>query len=133
MSTAVLINLRARRGAMSLARTVRAHLPHAPLAMTKSLAEARAFVADIGQPELILSGGGDGTAVSLLNELDRTRLPTIGLLPLGTGNGWARSTGSPPFAQAIRRVARHHGRPWPTRRFRLVEVDGVLSPWAGTG
>lgn len=106
--------------------------------MTRSLDEAKAFVAQLrsepSHPELILSGGGDGTAVSLLNEWDRDNLPTLGLVPLGTGNGWARSTGSPPFLQAIRRIARHRGRrPWPTRRFGLVEVDGVLSPWAGTG
>lgn len=134
-STAVLINLRARRGSESLARTVRAHLPDSPLALTRSLDEARAFVADLRdkRPELILSGGGDGTAVSLLNEWDREQLPTIGLVPLGTGNGWARSTGSPPFHQAIRRIARHGGRPLPTRRFGLVEVEGVLSPWAGSG
>lgn len=136
MSTAVLINLRARRGSESLAHTVRTHLPGVPLTFTRSLAEARAFVADLKsrpQPDLILSGGGDGTAVSLLNEWDRDSLPTIGLLPLGTGNGWARSTGAPRFEQAMRRVARHRGRPWPTRRFGLVEVDGVLSPWAGSG
>jgi len=136
MSTAVLINLRARRGSESLARDVRHHLPGVPMALTRTLDEARAFVADLRtrpHPDLILSGGGDGTAVSLLNEWDRDQLPTIGLVPLGTGNGWARSTGSPPFQQAIRRIARHGSRPWPTRRFGLVEVEGVLSPWAGSG
>lgn len=135
MSTAVLINLRARRGSESLARTVRDHLPEAPLALTRSLDEARQFVADLRdvRPDLILSGGGDGTAVSLLNEWGHEHLPTIGLVPLGTGNGWARSTGSPPFHQAIRRIARHGSRPLPTRRFGLVEVEGVLSPWAGSG
>lgn len=137
MSTAVLINLRSRRGSSSLARTVREHLPGAPLGLTRSLEEARTFLAGLGKgdarPDLILSGGGDGTAVSLLNAFDREALPTIGLVPLGTGNGWARSTRSPKFVPAIRRVARHRGRPWPTRSFGLVEVEGVLSPWAGTG
>jgi diacylglycerol kinase family enzyme len=135
-STAVLINLRARRGSEALAHTVRAHLPDVPLALTRTMDEARAFVADLKSrppPDLILSGGGDGTAISLLNEWDRDSLPTLGLLPLGTGNGWARSVGAPPFRQAMRRVARHRGRPWPTRRFGLVEVEGVLSPWAGSG
>ncbi len=135
MTTAVLINLKARRGSQRLARTVRSHLPEAPLALTHSLADAHRFIADLhdNQPEVVLSGGGDGTAVSLLNAWDRSRLPTLGLLPLGTGNGWARSTHSPPFAQAIRRVARHRARPWPVKRFSLVEVEGTLSPWAGTG
>jgi hypothetical protein len=137
MSTAVLINLRSRRGSSSLARAVRQHLPDAQLGLTRSLDEARAFLASLGKgedaPRLILSGGGDGTAVSLLNAFDRAALPTIGLVPLGTGNGWARSTRSPSFGHAIRRVARHAKRPWPKRTFGLVEVEGVLSPWAGTG
>jgi hypothetical protein len=137
MSTAVLINLRSRRGSSSLARTVREHLPDSPLGLTSTLAEAKAFLAGLrtgpGAPDLILSGGGDGTAVSLLNAFDRGSLPTIGLVPLGTGNGWARSTRSPSFGRAIRRVARHRGGPWPKRSFGLVEVEGVLSPWAGTG
>jgi diacylglycerol kinase family enzyme len=137
MSTAVLINLHARRGSTSLERTVRHHLPEARVALTKSLGEARQFLADLWRgpaPELVVSGGGDGTAVSLLNAWDRSGapLPTLGLVPLGTGNGWARATGSPPFKEAIRRLARHRG-PWPSRSFGLVEVEGILSPWAGTG
>lgn len=145
-STAVLINLRSRRGSTSLERTVRKHLPEARLALTRNLDEAHRFLSDLRAgpaPELIVSGGGDGTAVSLLNAWDRSGasspspLPTLGLVPLGTGNGWARATGSPEFRQAMRRLARHraHGgdRPWPTKSFALVDVDGVLSPWAGTG
>jgi len=138
MSTAVVINLRARRGSRDLEDTIRAHLPTARVALTKTLEEAKAFLAELHsgpeRPSLILSGGGDGTAVSLLNEWDRTGsvLPTIGLVPLGTGNGWARATNSPSFQKAIRRLAAHTG-DWPTRSFALVEVEGVLSPWAGTG
>jgi diacylglycerol kinase family enzyme len=138
MSTAVVINLRARRGSRDLADEVRAHLPNARVASTRTLDEAKAFVAELqsaeDRPSLIVSGGGDGTAVSLLNEWDRSgqRLPTIGLLPLGTGNGWARATGSPSFRNALRRLAAHSGA-WPTRSFALVEVEGMLSPWAGTG
>ncbi len=138
----MLINLRSRRGSTRLARTVRHHLPDARLALTRSLDEARQFLSDLNAgpaPELIVSGGGDGTAVSLLNALERSgaAVPTLGLVPLGTGNGWARATGSPEFRQAMRRLARHRAqvadRPWPTRTFDLVDVEGVLSPWAGTG
>jgi diacylglycerol kinase family enzyme len=138
MTTAVVINLRARRGTRSLEDTVRAHLPNARVALTRTLDEAKAFLTELQtapeQPSLVLSGGGDGTAVSLLNEWDRAGkgLPTIGLLPLGTGNGWARATGSPSFNKAIKRLAAHRGE-LPTRSFSLVEVEGLLSPWAGTG
>ncbi len=138
MSTAVVINLRARRGSRALEQTVRTHLPEARVGLTHSLEEARVFLASLRdsaeQPSLIVSGGGDGTAVSLLNEWDRAghSLPTIGLVPLGTGNGWARATKSPRFGHAMRRLGAHRGA-WPTRSFQLVEVEGMLSPWAGTG
>jgi len=75
---------------------VRRYLPGAKVAVTRSLAEAEAFVTQLGEgpaPELLLSGGGDGTAVSLLNAFERrgAPMPTLGLLPLGTGNGWANN------------------------------------------
>ncbi len=139
MSTAVLINLRSRRGSKKLERTVRRFLPEARLGLTRTFEEAQRFLMELARgqqgPDLILSGGGDGTAVGLLNELRRqgTPMPTLGLVPLGTGNGWARVTGSPPFPRAMQRIATHGRRPWPTTRFSLVEVEGTLSPWAGTG
>lgn len=131
----VVINLRSRSGSRALEQQVRDFLPDAHVAVTASLEEARVFVEQLrsspDQPTLIVSGGGDGTAVSLLNEWGEN-VPTLGLLPLGTGNGWARATGSPRFRPAMRRLAAHHGK-WPTRSFALVEVEGLLSPWAGTG
>ena len=138
MTTAVLINLRSRRGTASLERTVRRFLPDARLGLTRSLEEARRFLRELSAgpgAELVVSGGGDGTAIGLLNEFRRqgTPLPTLGLVPLGTGNGWARVTGSPAFPRAMERLAMHGRRPLPTTRFSLVEVDGVVSPWAGTG
>jgi diacylglycerol kinase family enzyme len=138
MSTAVLINLRSRRGSQSLERTVRRFLPEAQLALTRSFEEAQRFLHGLTSgagAELVVSGGGDGTAIGVLNEFRRqgAPLPTIGLVPLGTGNGWARATGSPSFPRAMQRLASHGRRPFPTKRFSLVEVDGTLSPWAGTG
>lgn len=138
MSTAVVINLHARRGSTRLESTVRKWLPDARIAFTHSLAEARTFLSDVSEDpatDLLLSGGGDGTAVSLMNEWFATGapMPKLGLIPLGTGNGWARATGSPPLTQAVRRIARHRGRKWPTQTFDLVDVEGVSSPFAGTG
>ena len=132
-----MINLRARSGSRALEQQVKSFLPDARVAMTRTLEEARAFVAELrsspDKPSLIVSGGGDGTAVSLLNEWGED-VPTLGLLPLGTGNGWARATGSPRFRPAMRKLAAHHHlKSWPSRSFALVEVEGLLSPWAGTG
>jgi len=64
MSVAIVLNLRARRGSERVARMIRALLPRARLAVTRSLEDARAFLRDLARdpPSLLLSGGGDGTA-----------------------------------------------------------------------
>jgi hypothetical protein len=88
-------------------------------------------------PGLLVSAGGDGTAVALINALrGRPAAATpIGCLPLGTGNGWARATGAPRWRRAIAQLGalQRSGAPIPTWTFDLVEVDGVLGHFAGTG
>ncbi len=138
MSVAVLVNLRSRGGSESIARLVRSMLPRARIAVTRSLDEAREWIQrEIlpNPPSLLLSGGGDGTAVSLLTELRATgvALPPIGLVPLGTGNGWANVTGAPRPRRAFEAIASLEGQAPPLRRFSLVEVEGRLTPFAGTG
>ncbi len=133
-----MVNVRARRGSAAIAQLVRSVLPQARLAVTTSIEEARRWVVEElmpNPPELLLSGGGDGTAVSLLNELRaaNTAFPAMGLLPLGTGNGWARVTGAPGTAHALRSIAALDGSAPPCRHFALVETEGRLTPFAGTG
>src|SRR4051812_1015476 len=99
MSVAVLVNPHARHGSETLGQQIRAILPQARVAVTRTLEDARRWIRDDlahALPALLLSGGGDGTAVALLNELRGHNLtvPAFGLLPLGTGNGWARATGA---------------------------------------
>jgi diacylglycerol kinase (ATP) len=47
--------------------------------------------------DVILSAGGDGTLHQvingILNSQNNTRLPTVGIIPLGTGNDFARTCG----------------------------------------
>ncbi|NVJ02867.1 diacylglycerol kinase, partial [Myxococcus sp. AM009] len=84
---------------------------------------------------LLLAGGGDGTITGLLNEL-RTAgvaLPAIGVLPMGTGNAWARVTGAPRPAEALKQIAAVGERLPPLRPFALVRVEGKVAPFAGTG
>ncbi len=138
MAVAVLVNVRARRGSEAIGELVRSVLPNARLAITTSLEEARRWVIEElmpNPPHLLLSGGGDGTAVSLLNELRdaNTAFPALGLLPLGTGNGWARVVGAPQTRTALRGIAALDGDAPPVKHFALVETEGRLTPFAGTG
>jgi diacylglycerol kinase family enzyme len=135
----VLVNAHARHGSEALGARIRGMLPDARVAVTRSLDDARSFL--LGElaarpPAVLLSGGGDGTAVSLINTLrdERVPIPALGLLPLGTGNGWARATGSVGPRAALRSVELlRHGDTPATRPFGLVEAEGRVTPFAGMG
>ena len=139
MSVAILVNVHSRHGSEALGARIRSIFPEAQVAVTRSLEDARAWIRDelrARMPELVLSGGGDGTAVALINELrdQGLRIPAFGLLPFGTGNGWARATGDVGTRAALRGLMalRRVGTP-PLRRFHLVETEGRLTPFAGVG
>lgn len=75
---------------------VRRHLPGAEILFPRFAGEAGLIARDLARAgvESIVAAGGDGTLSEVLNgiagHLDRVRL---GLLPLGTGNDFARSAG----------------------------------------
>ncbi|MBU8896702.1 diacylglycerol kinase [Corallococcus sp. H22C18031201] len=138
MNIAVLVNLRARKGTEGIGGLVRRLLPRARVALTRSVDEARDWISDHlrhDPPNLLLAGGGDGTITGLLNELrmQGVALPAIGVLPLGTGNAWARVTGAPRPSVALKQIAALGERLPPLRPFSLVRVDGKVAPFAGTG
>ncbi len=138
MNIAVMINLRARRGSERIGGLVERMFPGARLVFTRSLEDARRWISEQlcpDPPELLLAGGGDGTLTGLLNELREqgVALPAIGVLPLGTGNAWARVTGAPRPAVALRQLAACGGMMPPLRPFTLVRVEGRVAPFAGTG
>jgi diacylglycerol kinase family enzyme len=142
---AVMVNLRARRGSERIARALKAALPSARVLLSRSLGDLQRFAHGLydAPPELVISAGGDGTALALLNTLraarGQARLPgaaVLALLPLGTGNGWANATGAPRFRRALvelARLARRRLSALPLRRFDLLEIEGVVGPFAGTG
>lgn len=138
MDIAVMVNLRARRGSERIGGLVQRFFPRARLALTRSLEEARTWISEQlrpNPPTLLLAGGGDGTITGLLNELREQglALPAIGVLPLGTGNAWARVTGAPKPSVALRRIAACGERLPPLRPFSLVRVENKVAPFAGTG
>jgi hypothetical protein len=136
---AVLVNLRARRGSEAVARKCRRELPGARVVSSRSLDDAAAFAQRVAHapPDLLVSAGGDGTAVALINALrGRPGMnATLGCLPLGTGNGWARATGAPGWRRAIEQLGalQRSEAPIPIWRFDLVEVENTIAHFAGTG
>ncbi len=57
----------------------------------------------------------------------------LGLVPLGTGNAWARVTGAPRLRHAIKRLGSIPPGELPVKLFELLEIDGQLAHFAGTG
>lgn len=135
---AALLNGRARKVTPKVVRALERSLPDATILVSNDLEQARRHVRTLiaQHPEAVLSGGGDGAAARLLNlwreESGGKPLPTLGILKLGTGNGWARGTGAPDFFDLVRRLPKLP-RPLPSQPYDLVEVEGTLCHFAGVG
>jgi Diacylglycerol kinase catalytic domain len=143
MDVDIVVNLRSRRGSRTVTQTLERELPDARILESSSIDDVAEFLRGRDR-SLIVSAGGDGTAVGLLNSMraEGTAPLALGLLPLGTGNAWAHATGAPPWSLAARRLGLHlrEGTPVPVTRFGLIEVGfpegetgGGLAHFAGTG
>jgi len=141
----ILVNANAKRGGRRVAVQISQALPGAKVRLTRSIQEVEGWLRmlldkDSGapRPKCILSAGGDGSAIALLNALDRVvpegdDFPPIGVIPLGTGNAWAHSLGARKLAMCVRSLARHQGETIPTRRCSLLYCDGTLTFFGGCG
>jgi diacylglycerol kinase family enzyme len=134
---AILVNDNAKRGGRRVAVQIARALPGASVRLTRSTHEIDAWLRMLPSPRAVLAAGGDGTAVALVNSLARITpagepFPTIGLLPLGTGNGWAHALGAQKLHRCLDLLVHAQG-PLPTRRYGLLEVDGGLAHFAGSG
>lgn len=103
--------------------------------LEEGVAAARAIL-DRGYPT-VFTGGGDGTAVNLINDMwsesmgDRSVLPTVGALSFGTGNAVSSmvSSGSP-----INDLKSFVANPsMDTVSLGMVESDRRLFPFGGLG
>lgn len=135
---AILVNANAKRGGRRIAAQLARELPRANVKLTKTIGEIETWLKTLSNPTCVLAAGGDGTSIALLNAMQHfypkgTPFPTIGLLPLGTGNAWARASGARKLSHAVRSLQRAKASPLPTRRFGLVEVEGGLTSFVGTG
>jgi diacylglycerol kinase family enzyme len=134
---AILVNANAKRGGRRVAVQIARALPGASVRLTRSTQEIDAWLRNLPPSRATLAAGGDGTAVALVNALARVTpqghpLPATGVLPLGTGNGWAHALGAQKLHRCLDLLAATHG-PLPTRRCGLIEVEGTLAHFAGTG
>lgn len=132
----ILVNANAKRGGRRVAAQLARALPRASVKLTRSIDEVDDWVASMRGARCLLSAGGDGSAIVLLNALERVMphepWPVVGPLPLGTGNAWARALGSRKLGEDVRALQRHDG-PLPTRRYGLLDCEGTLTFFAGSG
>ena len=116
-------------------------VPSGDLFYSKSLQDSENYCKTILERGygFVFSGGGDGTAVNAINTLLKvskygreTRLPSIGILKLGTGNAMAQVVqAKKPFWDVSHIV---QGGDISPKELQLVECDnGILSPFAGIG
>jgi hypothetical protein len=134
---AILVNANAKRGGRRVAAQIARALPGSSVRLTRATHEVETWLRTLPSMRAFLSAGGDGTAVALVNALARITppgqpIPTIGVLPLGTGNGWAHALGAPKLHTCLELLAGTSGA-LPTRTCGLVEVGGTLCHFAGTG
>jgi hypothetical protein len=134
---AILVNANAKRGGRRVAAQIARALPGVSVRLTRTPQEVDAWLRTLPPSWSVLAAGGDGTAVALVNAAARVTpegepLPPLGILPLGTGNGWAHSLGAPKLYRCLSLLAQARG-PLPSRRCGLVDVGGTLAHFAGTG
>ncbi len=134
---AILVNANAKRGGRRVAAQIGRALPGASVRLTRTADEMGSWLRTLPPPRAVLAAGGDGTVVALLNTLARVfpagaPMPAVGVLPLGTGNGWAHALGAPKLHRCLSLLASVSG-PLPSRRCGLVEVEGMLAHFAGVG
>ena len=97
-----------------------------PASPDDTAAVVRARMAAEQRPALVVVAGGDGTVRIVASELAGTGVP-MGVIPLGTGNDFARANGIPSdVAGALDRIVKRS-----TRAIDLLEVNGCRFVTAG--
>lgn len=138
----MVVNGNAKQVTDELVQTLDQIVQSGDLFVSRSLEEAQDIaraIVERGYPT-VLTGGGDGTFVQMVTSIVRLadatgrRAPRFGLLRLGTGNALAWFLGAQNqrvggVVADLARLRKEGG----SRPLRLVEVERLLSPFAGVG
>ncbi len=139
---AVVVNGNAKQVTAELVEILDQIVQSGDLFVSRSLEEGKEIARTIvarGYPT-VLTGGGDGTFVQMVSwivhcaERAHRPLPRFGLLKLGTGNALAWVLGAQNergrgVVADLARLRREGG----SRVLRLIEVEDMLTPFAGLG
>lgn len=138
---AVVLNGNARQVTDELVESFDQVVRTGDLFLSKSLDEAESIARRIvrsGYP-VVLTGGGDGTFVRMVTSIVRDSKaagqdpPAFGLLRLGTGNSLAWALGAGTHRKSVLSDVAALRHDCAHKELRLIEVDGLLTPFAGAG
>ena len=138
---AVVLNGNARQVTEELVGSFDQLVGSGDLFLSKSLDEAHRIALEIVESAypVVLTGGGDGTFVQMVTAITqaaRSRKqepPCFGLLKLGTGNSLAWALGAGTSREGVIADLARLRHDSPHRDFRLIEVQDLLTPFAGAG
>ena len=139
---AVVVNGRAKQVTEELVEILDQIVQSGDLFVSRSLDEGKEIarlIVERGYPT-VLTGGGDGTFVQMLSWIVRVAdelgrpVPRFGLLKLGTGNAmaWVLGAQSGRMRGVVADLARLRSEGG-SRTLRLIEVEDMLTPFAGLG
>ena len=151
---AILLNENAKRVSKRLRDSFERLAPRVPMYSSRTIDEARAQIREALDRgcKRIVCGGGDGTLVHALNHIreyvneqnarfqefsaemrgkfEQVRWPQIGILKLGTGNGWAHEVGSRKPAATLLRLRDEQDGPSTKARNREERRRRALESWS---
>lgn len=138
---AVVLNGNARQVTDQLVESFDRVVGSGDLFLSRNLDEAHGIahsIVDAGYA-VVLTGGGDGTFVQMVTSITKEAKsrnqepPRFGLLKLGTGNSLAWALGAGTSGRGVLADLARLRDDANYREFRLIEVQDLLTPFAGAG
>jgi diacylglycerol kinase family enzyme len=132
---AVVLNDNAKRVTPQVRATIHDLVPERNIFYSRSLEDSSAIARKVVEAgyDAVFTGGGDGTVIQFINDLVATKapLPTLGVLPLGTGNAIASMVSSGDYLHDLETYVLHKQADF--QHIGLLEAEGRVFPFAGLG